>query len=168
MELNSANIKKILFIILCGAVIFTAFQNPGTAIALVTKIISFFAPVIAALCISFVLNILLTALETKVFKFWDKAQKNFLKKLKRPFCLVLTYLVAFGIITLLVWVVIPDIIETVTYLANRLPTFVTDAKLWLQDILVKFNLTQIHLPDLEINWTAIGKNIATWINPFSL
>ena len=42
MELNSKNIKKILFIIFLGALILTAFQNFGLVILGVKKIFNIF------------------------------------------------------------------------------------------------------------------------------
>ncbi len=164
MDLNAKNIKKILFLIICGAGIFAIAQNFSIVLEILSKIVGVFSPIIAALCIAFVLNILLTALETKVFKFFDNSKKQWVKKLKRPLCLVLTYLIALGMVTLLIWVVIPDIIDTVTFLANRLPIFINDARTWLEGLLEKFNLSQINLPDIKINWTAIGKNIVNWLS----
>lgn len=164
MDLNAKNIKKILFLIFCGALIFTLVQNFSLVIGVIRRIVGIFSPIIAAFCIAFVLNILLTALETKAFKFIDKSKKNWIKKLKRPICLVLTYLIAFGAVTLLIWVIIPDIIETVTFLANRLPVFIGDARVWLEGLLDKFNLTQVNLPDIKINWNAIGSSIVNWLS----
>ena len=164
MELNSKNIKKILFIILCGAIIFSAVQNFGVVTAFISKLAAIFSPIIAALCIAFVLNILLTALETKVFKFMDKSHKKFILKSKRPLCLVLTYLLAFGAVSLLMLVIIPDIIDTVTYLANKLPIFVNDARFWIEGLLDKFNLSQVDLPDIKINWSALGKTVVNWLS----
>lgn len=164
MELNSKNIKKILFIILCGAVIFAAAQNLSTVTAMLSKIGVIFSPVIAAFSIAFVLNILLTALETKVFKFLDNSKRKSAKKIKRPLCLVLTYLIAFGIVSLLIGVIIPEIIETVTYLTNRLPSIITEGRNWIEGLLDKFHLSKINLPEIKINWTSVGKNIVGWLS----
>ena len=167
MELNSKNIKKIIFIIFCGAIIFAAFQNLGSVMGAISKIYSVFSPVIAALCIAFVLNVLLTALETKVFSFLDNAKKKFVKKLKRPICLVLTYLIALGIISLLILVIIPDIIDTITYLAEKLPSFVVSARDWAENPLQKFNLAQEGLPEIKIDWSAVAKTITDWLSGYS-
>ena len=113
MEFNSKNIKKILLIIFLGAVIFSAVQNLNSVWNFVVKVSDIFAPIIAALCIAFVFNVLLTALETKVFAFMDNAKKRIVQRLKRPLCLVLTYLIAFGVIALLILVIIPDIIFSI-------------------------------------------------------
>lgn len=164
MELNSKNIKKILLIIFLGTLIFTAFQNLNEVFTSIKKVIAVFSPVIAALCIAFVLNILLTALETKAFKFWDKAEKPFVLKLKRPVCLVLTYLLALGIVALVILVIIPDIIETITYLAEKMPAFVVDVKNWTEDLLNQFNIEQANFPDIKINWKSAANTVIGWIS----
>lgn len=163
MELNWKNIKKIIFIIFCGAIIFTAVQNIGSVLSFIKGITSLFAPVIAALCIAFVFNVLLTALETKVFAFMSKSRKKIVVKAKRPLCLALTYLIAFGIISVLVLVIIPDIIDTVTYLAEKLPSFIGQVRVWIENLLQRFNIEQSELPDIKINWTAAANTLKDWL-----
>lgn len=164
MELNSKNIKKLLLLTLGIAIIFCAVLNLGATLSIIGKVMSFFSPVITALCVAFVLNVLLTALETKVFKFMDKSHKKFVLKLKRPFCLALTYLIAFGIIALLILVIIPDIIDTITYLVDRLPAFVVDTRNWIEGLLENFNIKQDDIPNLKIDWVAIGNYLKNWLS----
>lgn len=163
MELNSKNIKKILLIIFLGALFFTAMQNFGVVLEILTKIYKIFSPLIAALCIAFVLNILLVALETKVFKFWDKAKRKIILKLKRPVCLTLTYLLALGLLSLLILVVIPDIIETITYLAGKMPSVAVKVRDWIEALLARFNIDSA-LPESKINWNALASTITGWIS----
>ena len=164
MELNSKNIKKILFIIFLGALILTAFQNFGVVILGIKKIFTIFSPIIAALCVAFVLNIPLNMFENKIFKFWDKSKHKFILKLKRPVCLLLTYLLALGIVSLLILVIIPDIIETITYLAEKMPSFMLDVKNWLEGLLERFNIEQSDILDVEINWKSAANTIIAWIS----
>lgn len=164
MELNSRNIKRIIFIIFCGAIIVAFTQNFMAATSVIAKIFGVFSPIIAAFCIAFVLNIILSTLETKVFTFMDKSRKKVIKKLKRPLCLTLTYLITFGIVSLLILVIIPDIIDTITYLANKLPTFVTQFRDWITNLLISFNFKDFKLPDMDINWTAVSKSIVSWVS----
>ena len=163
MELNFKNIKKLLLLTLGIALIFSLVLNFGTVLSITGKILSFFSPVIAALCIAFVLNVLLSALETKIFKFMDKSRKNIVLKLKRPICLTLTYLIAFGIIALLILVIIPDIIDTISYLVDRLPAFVIDVRNWIEGLLLNFNIKQDDIPNLKIDWVAVGNYVKNWI-----
>ena len=167
MELNSKTVKKILLIILLGSVAFTAVQNYDRLFSFLGHILGIFSPVITALCIAFVLNVLLTALETKVFKFMDNSKKRFIKKAKRPLCLVLTYLLAFGLIVLLIAFIIPDIANTFIYLAERLPSFMTEARVWVEDLLEKFNLSQNLIPNIKLDWTAAANGIKDFALSYS-
>ena len=164
MELNSKNIKKILLIISLGSCIFTAAQNYDRLFSFIGRILSVASPVITALCIAFVLNVLLNALENKAFRFMDDSKKALVRKAKRPLCLALTYLIAFGLIILLIAFIIPDIADTFIYLAEKLPSFMTEARVWVEDLLEKFNLSQNLIPNIEIDWTAA----ATAIKDFAL
>ena len=164
MELDSKNTKKILLIIFLGSLMFTVLQNFNSVLGVIGSIYSVFSPVIAALCIAFVLNVLLTALETRVFKFWDKTKKKFILKLKRPVCLILTYLIAFGLVALLILVIIPNVIDTITYLASKMPGFLEDAKNGINSFLDRFNLEMSELPDLEIDWNAAAKTVTDWLS----
>lgn len=167
MELNSKTVKKILLIILLGSCIFTAAQNYDRLFSFVRHILGIFSPVITALCIAFVLNVLLTALETKVFRFMDNSKKSFVKAAKRPLCLALTYLLAFGLIVLLIAFIIPDIADTFIYLAERLPSFMTEARVWIEEILEKFNLSQNLIPNIKIDWTAAANGIKEYVLSYS-
>ncbi len=164
MELNSKNFKKILLLILFGAVIFTAVQNFGGVLHLVSKVFSLISPIVSALCIAFVLNVLLSALENKVFFFLDKSKKKFVRTLKRPLCLVLTYLLGLGIISLLILVIIPDIIDTIIYITEKIPGFVVQVNEWLQGFLVKFKIDPAELPGTDINWTLVANTMKDWIS----
>ncbi|MGN0451109.1 MAG: AI-2E family transporter [Acutalibacteraceae bacterium] len=159
MELNSKNIKKILLIILLGSCIFTAAQNYDRLFSFIGRILSVASPVITALCIAFVLNVLLNALENKAFRFMDNSKKALVRKAKRPLCLALTYLIAFGLIILLIAFIIPDIADTFIYLAEKLPSFMTEARVWIEDLLEKFNLSQSLIPNIKIDWSAAANTI---------
>lgn len=167
MELNSKNIKKILLIILLGSCIFTAVQNYDRLFSFIGRILSVTSPVITALCIAFVLNVLLNALENKAFRFMDDSKKALVRRAKRPLCLALTYLIAFGLIVLLIAFIIPDIADTFIYLAEKLPSFMTEARTWIEDILQKFNLSQSLIPNIKIDWSAAANTIKDYAIGYS-
>ena len=164
MVLNSKNTKKILLIILFGVFIFTAFQNFGIVLNILNKILSVFSPVITAFCIAFVLNVLLRAIETKLFKFWDKTKYKFLLKLKRPICLIITYILALGLISLLMLVIIPELVDTITSLAEKMPDFALKVRDWIDNFLMRFNIESSNVPNFEIDWNAVSKTIIDWVS----
>lgn len=164
MELNSKNIRKILLIIFCGAVIFAIVENFSHTLSFLSNIISFFTPIIVAFCIAFILNGPLSFFENKVFSFMGKSKKKFINNLRRPLCLVLTYLIALGVLTVLVLVIIPDIVDTIIYLFGKMPSFVVDLRDWLEDLLHKFNISQDVIPEIVIDWSAATKAVENWFS----
>ena len=151
--------KNIIKIIILASLI-----NISSVFGFLGNVFAVFSPVIAALCIAFVLNVLLTALETKVFAFMGKSKKKFVNKLRRPLCLVLTYLIALGLVSVLILVIIPDIIDTVTYLVDKLPAFVVESRNWIENLLDNFNIKQENIPDIKIDWVAIGNKVKDWLS----
>ncbi len=154
--------NKILLIVLAGILFYVALQNLNALWAFLGKAVSVFAPVIAALCIAFILNVLLSALETKIFKFMDKAKKKFVKKLKRPICLLLTYLIAFSTVVLIIWVVIPNMVDTVVYLADKLPPFLADVKVATESVMQQFGINPDEMAFFEVDWNSLAVSLKNW------
>ncbi len=167
MELNSKNIKKILITVFFSSIIVACVFNFTGVLDVLTKIYSFISPIILAFCIAFVLNVPFNALENKVFKFMNNAKHKFVRKLRRPICMFLTYLLALGIISLLVLVIIPDIIDTVIYIADKLPSFIVSAGDWLTQTLTGFGLKKEDIPFLNIDISSLSSTIKNWLSSYS-
>ena len=155
MELNNKNFKKILLLVFFSAIIVCGVFNMASVFAFLSKIYSYITPIVAAFCVAFIFNVLLSGLENKVFFFMDKAKHKFVKNLKRPICLFLTYVLAFGIILLLVLVIIPDIIDTVLHIAKNLPTFLQNARIWIVDFAARFNIPESKIPNFNFDFAAL-------------
>lgn len=151
MKLDSKTIRKILLIVFLSAIIFALVFNFIGVLGFASTLIGFITPIIIALCIAFVLNVFLTGFETKVFKFLKNSKRKFLRKLCRPLCLVLTYLLAFGLLSLIVLVIIPDISDTIAYIIDKLPTFIVDSREWLVNTLQSFNIPTDEIPKIDVN-----------------
>lgn len=167
MELNSKNIKKILLIVFLSSIIVLCVFNFSFVLNLLSKIYTYIGPIVSALCIAFVLNVPLSALENKIFKFMDNAKKKFVRSLKRPICMILTYIFALGIISLLILVIIPDIIDTVIYIADKLPSFIVSARDWLAEILLDFGFKEDKIPLYNIDFSSITPAIKNWLSSYS-
>ena len=167
MELNSKNIKKILLVVFLSAVIVACVFNFEGVLLFLGKIFSYISPVIIALCIAFILNVPLTALENKIFKFMAKSKRKLVQKLHRPICMALTYLLAFGIISILVLVIIPDIIQTVIYIVDKLPSFVLSAREWLTKTFARFGFEAEDLPLLNLDLSSFTSTVKDLLSSYS-
>ena len=151
MKLDSKNTRKILLIIFLSAIIFALIFNFMGFLAFLAKLMTYVTPIIIALCIAFVLNVFLTGFETKIFKFMGKAKHKLVRKLRRPLCLILTYLLAFGVVALVVLVIIPDIKDTVAYIIDKLPGFIVESREWLVTTLEGFDIPTDEIPEIDVN-----------------
>ncbi len=167
MELNSKNIKKILLTVFLSAIIVAAVFGFAGVINFLSKILSYVTPIILAFCIAFILNVPLNALENRIFKFMDKSRFKFVRKMRRPICMFLTYLLSLGVISLLVLVIIPDIVDTVIYIVDKLPSFVASSTEWLTDTLVSFGFKEKDLPIMKLDLSVITPALKNWLSSYS-
>ncbi|MBE6780233.1 MAG: AI-2E family transporter [Ruminococcaceae bacterium] len=151
MGLNSKNIKKILLIVLCSAIIFALVFNFMGVLGFLGKLMGFVTPIIIALCIAFVLNVFLTGFEAKIFPFMKKSKHKIIRVLQRPLCLILTYALAIGLLALIVLVIIPDIRDTIAYIIDKLPAFIVESREWLIKTLEGFNIPTKDIPEIDVN-----------------
>lgn len=151
MGLNSKNIQKILLIVFCSAIIFALVFNFMGVLGFLGKLMGYITPIIIALCIAFVLNVFLTGFETKIFPFMKKSKHKIIRALQRPLCLVLTYALAIGLLSLIVLVIIPDISDTIAYIIDKLPAFIVESREWLIKTLIGFNIPTDDIPEIDVN-----------------
>ncbi|CDM68746.1 putative membrane protein [Clostridium bornimense] len=80
-------------------------------------------PIIIALAMAFVLNILMRIFENKIFFFLDKQKSEFLRKLKRPLSILATFLFVIGMMVGITLFVIPQFIESLSTLIDAVPGY---------------------------------------------
>lgn len=159
MDLNVKNMKRIMWLIVFTILFYLAIKNIGIIWGVVTYLFSLAGPVIAGLCIAFVLNIPMTALEKHVFVFIKKSKKKWAEKLLRPVSLFTTLVLAFGTVVLILRFVIPELLDTVMTITENLPDYIRSLINWLNPIIGKINPSWQIQPETEINWTVMLKSV---------
>lgn len=155
MELSKKNVKIILGIITFGILLFSATQHlsaVGTFLGAVLKIV---APLIVGFCLAFILNIIMTLLEDKVWVFMGKSKKAFVRKMKRPVSLLSTIILMLGFIILLLFIIIPALKDSIDLMVAKVPGYYESVVGWIDSMVKKFGLdisTQaLHNPKFTIN-----------------
>ena len=140
MEFTKKNIKTILGIITFAIVIFTISQNLSVVTLVWTKLLKILAPVIVGFCLAFILNIPMTIIETKILAPMKKSNKNIVTKLVRPLSLILTVLLTLGFIILLIFIIFPQLKDSIVLIIEKIPQYY---KLYLLNYLVL--IEQLHM-----------------------
>lgn len=160
MELNKGNIKKILLIITFTAVVFWAVNNFSMALQLVKGVVSVVSPFIIGLCVAFIINVLLRQLEKLWKKIPTKKHKDLLNKLRRPVCLVGSIVIIIGVIFILMFMIIPEISQTVAMIVDMMPQYLQKAEVWWIEVRAFMSDYAIVLPELDIDFGAVFEKVS--------
>lgn len=94
------NIKRIMLLIAFAALLYWGLNNLKWISGVLGSLLDLLSPLLIGICIAFVLNLMMVALE----RLWDRGlikwNSPWNAKLKRPVCLTLTLLLFLGIILL--------------------------------------------------------------------
>ena len=154
IPVNKKLLKYILIIITFTFVMYWAATNAGTVIGTAEKVLSLFAPFFAGLCLAFIINTIMCPLEKGWDKIFSKVKKQKIKdKLRRPVCLVLSTLIVFGAVFAIIFMLIPEIINTVSSIINMVPGVIGKLDVWwgeFKELLEHYNIV---LPALDFDFS---------------
>lgn len=155
MELSKKNVKIILGIITFGILLFSATQHLSAVGAFLGGVLKIIAPLIVGFCLAFILNIIMTLLEDKVWGFMGKSKKAFVRKMKRPVSLVSTLILMLGFIVLLLFIIIPALKDSIDLLVAKVPGYYESVVGWIDSVVKDFGLDvsteALHNPKFTIN-----------------
>ena len=108
-----------------GVILFFALTNYTLALDILGYIKRILYPVILGAIIAFILNVPMSAIEKHLFKTpKNPKRQKLVEAIKRPCSIILTILIAVGIIVLLLVLVIPSQAETISSLTENVPSIV--------------------------------------------
>lgn len=115
-------------------------------------ILSILSPVLIGLILAFIMNLLLNPLE----RLWDrlidkKRSSRFLQKLRRPVCLLMSFLIILGVIFAVCFVVIPRVGSTVADMVSTITAYVKTLDVRYDDLRVSLEQYAITLPELDLS-----------------
>lgn len=149
--------KKQIFVIsgiVFAALLFNwALQNPAALAALCGALGKLLAPFILGGVIAFILNVPMQAIEKRLFP-----RQSRLDKLRRPLAWLLTLLLLAVLLTLLVGIVIPQLVETLQAVSAQAMQIVRNAG-QLLELLPEQAAAAV--PDLEQTLKDLGFNISS-------
>ena len=163
MDLKKGNMKKWILLITFAILLYTVAQNPEVIGSFWGWFMGIISPVILGLCLAFILNIFMGFFDEKILKGLGKSKKAGVRKLKRPLSLMLTIVTVFGAITLFLWIIIPQVGETMRMIGVAVPAFVEmliDEAIVIMDNL---NLSVDNLKELQVNWEEIQQTAFKWL-----
>ena len=117
-------------------------------------------PFFLGFCIAFVLNVPMRALEKK---FWPETDKKALNALRRPMCILVSLVLILAILTAVVMLVVPELVNAFGVLADQIPVFLKNAQAWLLANGDAFPALQDWLSAAQIDWNSIGQTLLGYV-----
>ena len=162
MELNKSNLKKLALLIAFGIAFYMVLQNLHRIPDLLGTLGSVLAPVLLGPAFAFVLNIVMLPIETKLFSRLNEKHKKIWPKIRRPISMLTSLLIVIGVIALILLIVVPELVRTITSLTNQTPTFFNGLQKGLTQIASEYPAVGEYLGSIKIDWASASQMIATY------
>ncbi len=117
------------------------------------------SPLIVGAILAYILEIIIKRFEKL---FFPNSQKQWLRKARRPICILLATLLVLSLAVLLVFTIIPGLTDAFTVLSREFPNYFLDVKAWVLETFSDVNTVTDYLKDLELDWNFIQNRIVQW------
>ena len=171
MDLNKLSMKKIRELIIFTVLLVVALWKFEVVIDVLKTIWGIIFPFVLGGAIAFVINVPMSFLEKKIFGKIKEGNKVG-EKLARPISILLTIILAVGVIILVMFGVIPQLTRTIASLMMSIANFIPQMQDWIrefshnnQDIMKLVDQVQFN-PDQAIKWgiSILGNGAGNMMN----
>lgn len=152
MNFNKENIHHIKELIVFTLVLLIALWNYDLVLGAFGFVGNIVFPFLVGGAIAFVLNVPMSFLERNLFGNEKVQSKKQLKRISRPFSLVLTIVGVLGIIAVVMFVVIPQLGQTFVSLGRNIRRFIPQAMLWLEDLFENNQEILALISEMDMSW----------------
>lgn len=160
MDLNKSNMKKIALLITFAITVYMILKNLNRLPDLLGAAWIILEPILLGFALAFILNVLVHQIETRLFAGLNRRFTKTWPKFRRPLSVFLSLLVVLGAIALILFIVVPELVRTITSLTNQIPQFFNK----LQSDLTQFGQDHPaigkYFSSVQIDWSSISQMLA--------
>lgn len=174
MDLSKKTRKYLVSMMLIGVFAFVGAQNIGIILNSISFVIKLFTPFLLGIGVAFVLNVPMKIIEEKLLsKLLGK--KSRASKYKRPISIMLTFILAIGMIQIVLFLIIPELMQTFKTIQENMPIYWASTKVWIKDLCRSFNISseriseiEMYINNLAVNWDSTLKNTMGFLGKGSM
>lgn len=152
--------KNIYRLVLFTAVLCWSLWNYKVSLGILGSAYDIIFPFLVGAFIAFIVNVLMVKLE----HVWEFVfSKGPLLKIKRPACMVLSFLMMLAVLVFTVILVVPELQSSFRTLAKLIPPAMAKLNVILHEKAIQFNVSAADWQQLYDQWMAIQNNIVQYI-----
>lgn len=152
MQLDRENMKKIMGLIVFTILVLVGIQRMNIVLDGLDFIWGIIFPFVLGGAMAFVLNVPMHFLEMNLKKIKKINTSKIGKKSMRPISLIFSILLVIGVISLVAFVVIPELSTTILGLGTNIEKFIPKVQAWAEDIFQNNEQLRTWFNELELNW----------------
>lgn len=151
MELSKKTVKRILLIITFTVVLIWGIYNHKLLLNYLGSVYALIRPFVIGLCMAYVVNVIMRPIERMWMKALSKCKGKWVKKLKRPICLLLSILLIIGIILAVVFLIMPELSDSVASLVSMIPSYADEIEGWWDALSARLVKYGVDLPQFSFD-----------------
>lgn len=157
MEFDDSTIKKIRGLIVFAVIVVAAGWNYRSLFALAVKLAGFLSPFLLGGVMAFILNVPMRRIEQLLPVKGES-------KIRRPLSLCLTLIFVIGILLLVIFVVIPQLFETVLSLQNSIPAFLINLREEAGRVFARNPEIADYISGIRIDWKTFLERLVFFLS----
>ena len=154
MNLNKKSIKQIIYILFAAILFMWLLENIAGVGQFLGSIWGMLNPFIVGAAIAFILNVPMRGIEKLIFGRTDRLQGA-----RRPISYAITLVVVFGVITFALYVIIPQLAETMVALSKEIPPAVAALGDLYNSKVAEIEAVKNFAGDISLDWKSISSSI---------
>ncbi len=155
MDLNKENIKKIRGIIIFTALLIVCLWKYDVVFDFFRFIFGVTFPFILGGAIAFVLNVPMNFIQRHLFPEERIKNRKWIRKAARPFSLILVLILVIGIVSVVMFILIPQLGATFGSLGSSIQDFVPKVQRWAEEVFEGNNQIRSWIANLDFDWNKI-------------
>lgn len=148
--------RRYIFIVAFGVILYEIIENMTAVKSSVGGFFDAISPIFIAMAISFIANMPMCFLENRLFSKWRAS------KLKRVICVVMAMLFVLSIITVLIVIVGPKLVDSIKSLAENYDSYSKSLIKWGTDVWERLNLND----DIAVKVRQVSEDILDKLDGF--
>ncbi|HBR01784.1 MAG TPA: AI-2E family transporter [Ruminiclostridium sp.] len=155
MKESESKRKDYIILISYAVLLYLAVSNIGQVLIFSGYVLAILMPFIVGICFAYVLNILMSFLERKVFYRVERSKKPFVRKLKRPLSLLATFIIFLAFFTGIILFIVPQLTQSISTLTANVSGYLKTLEKFLNNLADRFHLSGGLWSNITFNWNEI-------------
>lgn len=158
MEISKETKRHLMQVIAFAILLYCGIQNFGVVVAAFRFVMGISMPFLMGGVIAFILNVPMKKIEKHLF-----VKNKKMEKFKRPLAYVLTLVCVIGVLVLAMVVVIPELGNTITMLAEQIPVAAKGAQRWFAELPEKWPALAPAIEELDLDWYSLSSSAVSFV-----